>query len=293
MNRRLWVGALAALLIPLPAMAKPVASRQTSMTRNGVSAVFTKESGKPTIYGVTLPLTFQAAEKGKMLEIVAESPVPVKIELWTGTIPANAKSWDRNRTFLGSSGNESSKRPSFKWMVEPGPYTALILATLPAGEKPEPFLVSYGKEVRTASEADKAEWEKAVSEYTLSKIQALHARRTPAAPFTAITYDRKTISLSQLRQKVVLVYFWSQQGPGFAETFGLISALAAKHGPEGLEAIGISLDSDPAAFEQFIQGAQPTWPQAFDQATGNEALAEKYGVDGWSGTFLIDGTRCV
>ena len=290
MNRRLWVGGLAALLLPLPAMAKPVASRQTSMTRNNVQAVFSKESGKPTVYGITVPLIFTKADEGKMLELVAESPKPIKIELWTGNIPVGATSWDKKRTFLGTSGAAFARNASFKWMVESGTYTALILATLPPGEKPENFLVSYGKEVRDATEADKAEWQKAVNDVTLSRIQALHAKRAIAPNFQALTTDRKTIVLTQLRNKIVLLYFWSQEDEGTAQTFQVVNYLADKHKDEGLEVIGVSLDNDPAAFEQFIQNAQPTWPQVFDQATGNEVLADKYKVTGWSGLFLIDGT---
>lgn len=290
MNRRVWVGGLAALLLSLPAMAKPVASRQTSMTRNNVQAVFSKDSGKPTVYGITLPLKFTQADQGKMLELVAEGPKPVKIELWTGTIPVGATSWDVKRTFLGSSGGEFAKSSSFKWMIEPGTYTALILATMPPGEKPENFLVSYGQEVRAATEADKAEWGKAVNTYELARIQALHARRAVAPNFTAFTTDRKTLTLTQLRNKVVLLYFWSKEDANTSQTFATVEYLLARHKAEGLEAIGVSLDTDPATYEQFIQTLQPTWSQVFDQATGNEALAEKYNVSGWSGLFLIDGT---
>lgn len=290
MNRRLVVGGLAALLLTLPATAKPIASRQSSMTRNHVQAVFDKDSGKPTVYGITIPLSFTKADEGKMLELVVESPKPIKIELWTGTIAPGATSWDARRTFLGNSGAEFKRNASFKWMVESGTYTALVLATLPPGEKPEPFLVSHGREVRVATEADKAEWDKAVQEATLNRILALHARRPVAPNFQALTIDGKTIILTQLRNKVVLLYFWSQQDQTTQQLFPLVNHLAETHRAEGLEVIGISMDNDPAAFEQYLQNAQPTWPQVFDQATGNEALADRYDVTGWSGLFLIDGT---
>ena len=55
MYRHIWAGALAALLITLPAAAKPTASRQVSMT-SGVKVVFSKESGQSTVYGVTWAL---------------------------------------------------------------------------------------------------------------------------------------------------------------------------------------------------------------------------------------------
>ncbi|HEY3269458.1 MAG TPA: TlpA disulfide reductase family protein [Armatimonadota bacterium] len=273
MIRRFWWGA--ALALSVSAAAAPLASRQ-AMISSGVRT--TAAPDKPTVYGYPLSVTFTKDDAGKMFEVIAESPKPVTIELWSGDIPRGSATWDKAHKFLGSSGKAPALKPSFRWMIDPGQYTVLFLATVPAGQKVEPFMLSYGKETRTPTEADKAEWSKATAAFDLAQIRMRQAKRAFAPGFTAIATDRNPVTLGQFRGKVVLVTFWSAQAEGFLGDLGYIQGLYNLYHDKGFEMVSFCLDTDQAAFDDYMTKYTPEWKQVWDGRTGNAGIAQKWGV---------------
>jgi peroxiredoxin len=104
--------------------------------------------------------------------------------------------------------------------------------------------------------------------------------------FTAL--DGSKVVLTELKGKVVLIDFWSttclpciQELPGLKKLYG-------QYKDRGLEIIGISLDSDKAVLEQFIEKEQIPWPQYYDPAGEANPIARKYGINSIPVVWLVD-----
>jgi thiol-disulfide isomerase/thioredoxin len=85
-----------------------------------------------------------------------------------------------------------------------------------------------------------------------------------SAPDFAITAsDGRAIRLSALRGRPVLVYFWASTcRTCLYQAEGLVSLYERFH-RAGLEIVGISYDTDRAAFEAFRANHHQTWPTSF------------------------------
>lgn len=104
--------------------------------------------------------------------------------------------------------------------------------------------------------------------------------------FTAI--DGRSVDLSQLRGKVVLLDFWATWcGPCRAEIPHVVKAYQKFH-DKGFEIIGISLDEDKNALEKFIKEHQMVWPQFFDGKGWQNEISSRFGVDGIPAMWLLD-----
>ncbi|MEM6279418.1 MAG: TlpA disulfide reductase family protein [Verrucomicrobiota bacterium] len=103
--------------------------------------------------------------------------------------------------------------------------------------------------------------------------------------FTSTAGDE--IDLTAMKDKVILVDFWATWcGPCVAEMPHVISTYE-KYKEAGFEVIGISLDSDKAALDQFVADNAMGWPQYFDGKGWDNDLAKEFGITGIPATFLI------
>ena len=99
--------------------------------------------------------------------------------------------------------------------------------------------------------------------------------------------EGKEIDLTAMKDKVVLVDFWATWcGPCVAEMPHVISTYE-KYKDAGFEVVGISLDSDKSALEQFVAENEMTWPQYFDGRGWENDIAKEFGITGIPATFLI------
>jgi thiol-disulfide isomerase/thioredoxin len=107
-------------------------------------------------------------------------------------------------------------------------------------------------------------------------------------PFEVTDLDGKTLSLEKLKGKVVLIDFWATWcGPCKVEMPNVIK-LHKKYNEKGFEIVGISLDRDKAALENYIRTNKMEWPQHFDGAGWQNGVATKYKVRSIPATYLID-----
>ena len=104
--------------------------------------------------------------------------------------------------------------------------------------------------------------------------------------FTAL--DGRSVNLAGLHGKVVLVDFWATTCvPCVAELPGL-KQLYEKYHTNGLEIIGISLDSDRTALKRFIEREKISWPQYYDPAGATNRFAVQYGITAIPVMWLVD-----
>ncbi len=110
---------------------------------------------------------------------------------------------------------------------------------------------------------------------------------TKKAPnFALKTSTGKTIELSKLKGKTVVVNFWATWcGPCRAEIPGFIDVYK-KYKSKGLEIVGISLDQDGwNAIDPFVKKMSINYPVVL----GNDQIAQEYGnIDAIPTTFIIN-----
>src|ERR1700751_6274906 len=108
---------------------------------------------------------------------------------------------------------------------------------------------------------------------------------TPAPDFTLETLDGKTVSLSSLRGKAVLVNFWATWcGPCKIET-PLLVELQNQYGAQGLQIVGVAMDdSGKDEIARFAKDMGMNYPVVL----GKEAVGQAYGgVDALPESFFV------
>lgn len=104
--------------------------------------------------------------------------------------------------------------------------------------------------------------------------------------FTSL--DGRSIDLTKMQGKVVLVDFWATWcGPCIAELPN-VKAAYDKHHPNGFEILGISFDQKKEALESFVAKEKMTWPQYFDGKGWENELGQRYGITAIPAMWLID-----
>jgi cytochrome c biogenesis protein CcmG, thiol:disulfide interchange protein DsbE len=107
----------------------------------------------------------------------------------------------------------------------------------------------------------------------------------PALDFSVKDGDR-TVKLSELRGKVVVLNFWATWCPPCVEEIPSLIAMQ-KRMPERITVFAVSLDEDAAAYQKFIRdyGMVPTLLTVRDADQKSNAL---YGTFKFPETYVID-----
>ncbi|MEK0422893.1 MAG: hypothetical protein RLZ95_803 [Bacteroidota bacterium] len=98
----------------------------------------------------------------------------------------------------------------------------------------------------------------------------------------------KSVSLSSLRGKYVLIDFWASWcGPCRAENPNVVKAFNA-YKSKGFTVLGVSLDQDKAKWLEAIKKDGLAWTQVSDLKYWNNAVAQQFGIQSIPANFLID-----
>jgi peroxiredoxin len=114
-----------------------------------------------------------------------------------------------------------------------------------------------------------------------------------APPSSFTTLEGKTLTLDELRGKVVLVNFWATSCPGCVKEMPDMVEIYKQYKDRGFEIIAVAMSYDPPNYVQrFVQTRQLPFPVALDvngehaRAFGNVQLTPTTFIIGKDGRIL-------
>lgn len=109
----------------------------------------------------------------------------------------------------------------------------------------------------------------------------------PVPAYSALSLTGDTVSLADLRGKVVLLNTWATWCHPCRDEIPELQALHEKYAARGLELIGVSVDTDGAdeAIREFMRDYRMTYPVWRDPG---ERVSAQFHTVGVPTTFLID-----
>jgi peroxiredoxin len=106
---------------------------------------------------------------------------------------------------------------------------------------------------------------------------------TPA--FTLPARDGGNLSLAELKGQVVMINFWATWCGPCRQEMPLLEQIQARYEPLGFTLVGINVEPDSAAAEEWLAKAPVTFPILFDR---ENRVAESFGVEGMPSSVFID-----
>lgn len=96
----------------------------------------------------------------------------------------------------------------------------------------------------------------------------------------------KPSSLRDFRGKVVLLDFWATWCGPCKKEMPNLKKLVEKHGKDGLEVIGISLDEDEKELKEYVKENDISWTQVVGKSAAE--FADRWGIEYIPMLFVID-----
>jgi peroxiredoxin len=106
--------------------------------------------------------------------------------------------------------------------------------------------------------------------------------------------DGTSVSMRNLRGKVVLVYFFASWSPPSMQELDWVRQLVAGYPADSLQALGICLDTDPVSVPSMLADHDITWPVYCDGAGWHGELVRSLGINEIPELWVVDreGVLC-
>jgi cytochrome c biogenesis protein CcmG/thiol:disulfide interchange protein DsbE len=120
-----------------------------------------------------------------------------------------------------------------------------------------------------------------------SNSQADTSQRSPAPSFTLplIGSSKGTISLADLKGKVVYLDFWATWCPPCRKSFPWMQDIYQRYKDKGLAVVAVSVNARQKDAEKFIKEHNPNFITAFDSG---KKTAKTYKLEAMPSSYLID-----
>ena len=103
--------------------------------------------------------------------------------------------------------------------------------------------------------------------------------------FTLPARDGGKLSLEELKGQVVMINFWATWCGPCRQEMPLLEQIQAKYEPLGFTLVGINVEPDSAAAQQWLATVPVSFPILFDR---ENQVAESFGVEGMPSSVFID-----
>ena len=105
------------------------------------------------------------------------------------------------------------------------------------------------------------------------------------APDFSLPTDNGTISLKDLRGKVVYLDFWASWCTPCRKSFPWMNEINTRYKDKGLVVLAVNLDEERESTKPFIKATSPNFTIAYDSKGES---AEQYQLKGMPSSYLID-----
>lgn len=96
----------------------------------------------------------------------------------------------------------------------------------------------------------------------------------------------QSLDLKELQGKLVVLYFWTIDGPG-GEGFDALKRVTDQYQFRGLEVVYVNMDGDMAKAQQYLSGKLTAGTHVLMKDGRKNAAAERYGLDRLPQVFLL------
>jgi peroxiredoxin len=111
------------------------------------------------------------------------------------------------------------------------------------------------------------------------------AAAAPAPDFSLAARGTTRLSLSQYRGQVVMLNFWATWCGPCRQEMPLLDAMYKRYKAMGFTLIGVNVEPDRQAAEEFLAKLPVTFPVAFDT---DSKVSQLYNVQGMPSSVIID-----
>jgi peroxiredoxin len=109
---------------------------------------------------------------------------------------------------------------------------------------------------------------------------------TPAAPdFVLPARDGGEVRLSELKGQVVMINFWATWCGPCRQEMPLLQQIHAKYEPLGFTMLGVNVEPDSVAAQNWLKGMPVSFPILFDRKS---EVSSSFGVEAMPSSVLID-----
>ncbi len=102
------------------------------------------------------------------------------------------------------------------------------------------------------------------------------------------TVSGQPFDIAQLQGKVALIYYWASWCEPCRADLPTLKDLLARYGRYGFTIVGVNLDPNPEAMQQFVQEYQVNWPQLYEPGGLESPLANELGIVTVPTLILVD-----